>query len=249
MFVRRTATPRQRTGTSMPATQRVNRLLAGLPARERARFLADCTAVELVFGDVLYEQGDRVRNVYFPIDGLVSMLIVIDEHSSLEVGMIGSEGMCGYASILGGSVAPLRAQVQGAGAAWCMKGAVFRRHLQTLSALRPLLDRYLYVLFAQLAQSAACMRFHVVEERLARWLLMTQDRAQASSFDATQESLAFMLGVRRVGVTTAAGVLQSRQLIRYKRGHVTILDRGRLEAAACSCYRSDLTAYRRGLTA
>jgi CRP-like cAMP-binding protein len=117
-----------------------------------------------------------------------------------------------------------------------------------MPVLRSLVKRYVDVLLRQLAQTAACTRFHVVEERLARWLLMTQDRAHSDSFDVTQEFLAFMLGVRRVGVTTAAGALQSRKLIRYKRGSVTVLDRGRLEAAACTCYRSDLEIYRQGLT-
>jgi CRP-like cAMP-binding protein len=163
--------------------------------------------------------------------------------------MLGSEGMWGYASILGDSGAsPLRVAVKDSGPAWCMKSATLRRHLRDLPALRPLLDRYLRVLMCQLAQTAACMRFHVVEERLARWLLMTQDRAQSDTFRVTQEFLAFVLGVRRVGVTVAAGILQSRHLIRYKRGHVTIIDRERLVAAACSCYWSDIETYRRELT-
>lgn len=233
----------------MPAGHRVNRLLAALPAMQRARFVADCLPVQLVLGKVLHEPGDRVRNVYFPTGCVVSTVIVIDGHCSLETGMIGSEGMWGYASILGDSAAfPLRVAVKDSGAAWCMKSATFRRHLRDLPALRPLLDRYLRVLLCQLAQTAACMRFHVVEERLARWLLMTQDRTQSDTFRVTQEFLAFVLGVRRVGVTVAAGILQSRHLIRYKRGHVTIIDRERLVAAACSCYWSDIETYRRELT-
>lgn len=152
-----------------------------------------------------------------------------------------------YAVVLCQSLAPLRVLTQGAGAAWRMKTAPFRRRLEDAPALRRLLHRYVDVLMRQLAQTAACTRFHVVEERLARWLLMTQDRAHADSFDVTQEFLAFMLGVRRVGVTTAAGVLQSRKLIHYTRGNMTILDRDRLETAACACYRSDLEIYRHGL--
>jgi CRP-like cAMP-binding protein len=233
----------------MPARHRVNRLLAALPAPQRARFVADCVLVELVPGKVLHEAGDRVRNVYFPTGCLVSAVIVIDGHCSLEVGMIGSEGMWGYASVLGdGGASPLRVAVKDTGPAWCMKSATFRRHLRELPALRPLLDRYVRVLVCQMAQTAACMRFHVVEERLARWLLMTQDRAQSDTFHVTQEFLAFVLGVRRVGVTVAAGILQARHLIRYKRGHVTIIDRERLVAAACSCYWSDIETYRRELT-
>jgi CRP-like cAMP-binding protein len=226
-----------------------NHLVAALPIKERDRFLAECTAVDLVLGTVLYERGDRIRHVYFPTESFISMLTIVDDHSTLEVGMIGNEGMCGYALILGGHVAQLRALVQGAGAAWRMPAATFRRLLESMPVLRPLLDRYVYVLLGQLAQTAACTRFHVVEKRLARWLLMTQDRAHSDSFDVTQEFLAFMLGVRRVGVTTAAGVLQSRKLIRYKRGNMTILNRDRLEAAACACYRSDLDIYRHGMSA
>lgn len=234
----------------MSAKQRVvaaNRLLALLPLGQRDDFLAECSVVDLVFGSILYERGDRVSHVYFPIDSFVSMLMIVDDRSVLEVGMIGSEGMCGHALILGGNVAPLRVVVQGSGTAWRMKATSFRGRLERMPALRRLLDRYVYVLLGQLAQTAACTRFHVVERRLARWLLMTADRARSDSFEVTQEFLAFMLGVRRVGVTAAAGSLQSRKLIRYKRGNVAILDRRRLEAAACVCYRSDLETYRHGL--
>jgi len=226
-----------------------NRLLAALPAKERARFLDDCSLENLVFGTVLCEQGERMRNVYFPTAGFISMLVTVDRHFTLEVGMIGNEGMCGYALNLGGEVSSLRALVQGEGSAWRMRTATFRRHLESTPALRRILGRYVHVILGQLSQSAACLRFHVVEKRLARWLLMTQDRAHMNSFGVTQEFLAFMLGVRRVGVTKAAGILQARKLIRYKRGNMTILDRKRLEAAACACYRSDLDTYLRGMAA
>lgn len=233
----------------MPVQRAVaaNQLLAALPAAVREPLLADCTRVDLVLGSVLYDEGERMRHVYFPIDSFISMLKTIDGHSTLEVGMIGSEGMCGYSAVLGQDCAPLHALTQGAGSAWRMKIATFRRRLNDMPVLRRHLHRYVDVLLRQLAQTAACTRFHVVEERLARWLLMTRDRAHADSFDVTQEFLAFMLGVRRVGVTSAAGVLQSRKLIRYRRGSLTILDRARLEAAACTCYRSDLEIYRRGM--
>ncbi|EQD33190.1 cyclic nucleotide-binding domain-containing protein, partial [mine drainage metagenome] len=177
------------------------------------------------------------------IDSFISILARVDGHSTLEVSMVGSEGMYGHSLILGSTVAPLRALTQGAGATWRMKATTFRDRLDDMPALRPLLHRYLIVLLGQMAQTSACTRFHVVEKRLARWLLMSQDRAHADSFDVTQEFLAFMLGVRRVGVTKAAGFLQLRKLIRYKRGKVTILNRQRLEAAACSCYQSDLETY------
>jgi CRP-like cAMP-binding protein len=224
-----------------------NKLLVALPASVRERLLDDCSLVDLTLGDILCDEGERMRYVYFPINSFISVLKTIDGRYTLEVGMIGNEGMCGYSAALGQSFAPLRALTQGAGSAWRMKAATFRRRLEGMPALRRLLHRYVDVLLRQLAQTAACTRFHVVNQRLARWLLMTQDRAHADSFDVTQEFLAFMLGVRRVGVTTAAGVLQSRKLICYKRGNMTILDRDRLETSACACYRSDLEIYRRGM--
>jgi CRP-like cAMP-binding protein len=226
-----------------------NRLLAALPAAERERILAVCTQVDLVLGSVVHEQGARIRHVYFPIESYISVFATVDGRSTLEVGMIGNEGLCGYGVALGSSIAPLRALTQGAGAAWRMQGSTFRRCLEDGPALRKVVNRYVYVHLRQLAQAVVCARFHVVERRLVRWLLMTGDRAHADSFYVTQEFLAFMLGVRRVGVTAAAGVLQSRGLIRYRRGNVTILDRARLEAAACACYHSDLEAYRRGFGA
>jgi len=234
----------------MSAKHRVsssNRLLAALPAQERDRVLADCTPVELVLGSILHDEGERIRHVYFPTESFISMLTTVDGHSRLEVGMIGNEGMCGHAPVLGATVAPLRALVQGAGAAWRMDIAVFRRQLENVPVLRQLLGRYVNVLIRQLAQTAACTRFHVVEKRLARWLLMIGDRAHTDSFVITQEFLAFMLGVRRAGVTKAAGTLQSLELIQYSRGNMTILDRNRLKAAACACYQCDLDMYQHGL--
>ena len=224
-------------------TSAANQLLAALPAKDREHFLVDCTSVDLALNSILYQEGDRIHHVYFPITSFISMLITVDGHSTLEVGMIGNEGMCGHAPILGGSIAPLRALVQGAGMAWRIKRTDFYRHLDTIPSLRQMLDRYVNVLLRQLAQTTACTRFHVVEERLARWLLMTQDRAHADSFVVTQEFLAYMLGVRRSGVTAAASILKARNIIKYTRGNMTILHRGRLDAAACECYRSDLQTY------
>jgi CRP-like cAMP-binding protein len=236
----------------MAARQHVgsnNLLLTALPTKERDLFLADCTLQELTFGTVVYEQGSRMDYVYFPTQGFISMLTTVDRHSTLEVGMIGNEGMCGYALNLGGNVSSLRALVQGDGAAWRMKTATFLRHLERMPALRKILGRYVHVVLGQLSQAAACLRFHVVEKRLARWLLMTQDRAHADSFDVTQQFLAYMLGVRRSGVTQAASALQSRKLLQYTRGKMTILNRKRLERAACACYRSDLDTYKHGMSA
>jgi CRP-like cAMP-binding protein len=223
-----------------------NRLLAALPRQVRTHFVADCSLVELKLGEILYDVGDRMSYVYFPVTGFISMLAIVDK-SILEVGMIGNEGVCGYPTILGGDVSGMRALVQGAGGMLRMKAATFRGHLKTTPALRGLLYRYVNVVIDQLAQAAACTRFHVVEERLARWLLMTRDRAHANSFEVTQEFLGFMLGIRRVGITKAARSLQGRHLIRYKRGSVAVVDAANLKKAACACYQLDLDIYAAGM--
>lgn len=227
----------------------LNRLLAVLPRRESQRLLADCQAVELQLGKVLYEPDARIRHVYFPTDSFISLMIPVDGVTNLEVGLIGNEGMLGSPVILGVDVSPLRALVQGAGLAWRMSAAMFARQLGRSPVLRRRLHRYLQVQLSQLAQTAACTRFHVVEKRLARWLLMTQDRAHGDEFRVTHEFLAYMLGVRREGVTQAANALQLRKLIRYHRGAVTVLDRLGMEAAACGCYQADRDTYDRLLAA
>jgi CRP-like cAMP-binding protein len=220
-----------------------NRLLSALPRRESGALLAACEAVELQFGEVVYEPGRRIRHVYFPIDCSISLMIPLDGTDNREVGLIGSEGLLGMPLVLGVKESALRALVQGPGSAWRMSAATFTRELGRSPALSRALHRYLQVRMDQLAQNAACTRFHVLEQRLARWLLMTQDRARGNEFRVTHEFLAFMLGVRRVGVTKAANALQTRRLIRYRRGEVTILDRAGMKAVSCSCYQADRDTY------
>jgi CRP-like cAMP-binding protein len=220
-----------------------NRLLAALPHKDRQHFLSGCEQVELIFGNILCEHGDTIRHVYFPTDSVISLVTPIDCHSSLEVALVGSEGMYGISLVLGVDVSPLLAVVQGSGPAWRMDAERFQGELRYSVALQQELKRYIYVLMSQLAQTAACTRFHVVEERLARWLLMTRDRAHSEEFHLTHEFLAHMLGVRRVGVTKAAGSLQKKKLISYSRGEVRIHDIAGLEAASCGCYRTDKETY------
>ena len=232
----------------MPRTQcapAVNRLLAALPGSDLRRVLAGCETVELAFADVLYNPGERLSHVYFPTTSFISMIMPVDASASLEVGLIGNEGMFGVPLVLGVDVSPVSAVVQGAGSALRMDAPAFCRELGRSPAMQREIDRYVFVRLSQFAQTAGCTRFHVVEARLARWLLMTQDRAHSDAFHVTQEFLALMLGVRRVGVTKAASSLQSRRLIQYSRGDITILDRRGLKAASCGCYKADRETYHR----
>jgi CRP-like cAMP-binding protein len=226
-----------------------------MPRKQYLRMLPALEPVTLKFGEVLYEPGQAIGLVYFPGVSLVSLLTLVDHRLALEVGMVGPEGMVGLPLALGVGVSPFRALVQGAGAAMQMKAAHFLKELQLSPQLQHALQGFTYNLMAQVAQTAACNRFHVVEERLARWLLMTGDRIQSDDFLLTQEFVSHMLGVRRVGVTKAAGQLQKLGLIEYSRGRLHIIDRSGLEAASCSCYRaadsnpSDLAARRPGSAA
>ena len=213
-----------------------NSLLAAIPRKEYRRLLAGLEPVTLIFGQVLYEPGETIRHVYFPNKSLVSLLTLADGHLALEVGLIGREGMVGIPLVLGHTVSSVRALVQGTGMAMRMAATQFQKEFRLSAPLQRELYRYIHTLMSQISQTAACNRFHVVEMRLARWLLMTHDRVKSDHFRMTHEFLAHMLGVRRVGVTKAAHALQKQKLIRYSRGDITILDRDGLVAAACECY-------------
>lgn len=213
-----------------------NSLLAALPLKAYRRLLPLLEPVELVLSDVLYEPGTAIRHVYFPGASLLSLLTVADGHLALEVGMIGREGMVGIPLILGHAASPVRALVQGGGTAMRAASPPFLKEFRLNPPLQRELYRYTHALMAQISQTAACNRFHVVEQRLARWLLMTHDRVKVDHFRMTHEFLGHMLGVRRVGVTTAAQSLHERGLIAYSRGSISVLDRKGLEAAACGCY-------------
>jgi CRP-like cAMP-binding protein len=230
---------------STPTVFARNRLLDALPSKDREQLLAHCEPIDLIFTEVLYRAGEPIPQVYFPTGGFVSLVAPINGSSGLEVGLVGNEGMVGITLALGVDAAPFHAVVQGAGPALRITAAAFLGELERSPALQLELKRYLYVLMSQFAQTASCTRFHVVEERLARWLLMTHDRAHADTFHVTHVFMAYMLGVRRVGVTKAAHSLLRQNLISYHRGDITVLDRTGLEAAACGCYQSGKDTYER----
>jgi CRP-like cAMP-binding protein len=214
-----------------------NRLLAALPAKEYERLLAGFEPVKLGYGEVLYEPGEPMRHVYFPSDCLVSLLTVVEGDRVLEVGLVGREGMVGSRLALGVTTASVRALVQGTGTAVRIESARFLREFHRSPVLQRALLLFTDALMIQVTQTAACNRFHLLEARLARLLLMTRERLPSGEFHLTQEFLADMLGVRRAGVTVAASTLQRRKLIRYRRGIITILDQRGLEASSCSCYQ------------
>jgi CRP-like cAMP-binding protein len=220
-------------------------VLAGLPRKDYRKLLPFLEPVKLDFGQVLYESETRIRHVYFPINCFVSMLTGVDGGRSAEVGLIGSEGMIGLPVALGIAVSPFRAVVQGGGSAMRMNIADFRREFSERPALKRELFLFTHLLMIQIAQTAACNRFHRVTQRMARWMLMTSDRIKSNEFRITQEFLALMLGVRRVGVSEAASDLRQLKLMAYRRGCFTILDHAGLEAAACGCYQKVNDVYAR----
>lgn len=222
--------PRKR---SVPVT---NRLLAALPKKEYQRLLPELEPVTLTFGEILFESGDRLQHVYFPVNSIISLLAAVEDREHLEVGIVGNEGMAGLPVFMGVNKSRSRGLVQGTGEAMRMKAALLSKEVSTGGSLSGLLLRYTHSLLTQVSQSAACNRFHLVNARLARWLLMTHDRVEGDEFRLTQEFISHMLGVRREGVTLAASTLQKQKLISYNRGQIKILDQAGLEAAACKCY-------------
>src|ERR1700682_2325150 len=232
----------------MPGAKKVvvpNRLLGGLPSKEYQKLLHVLEPVNLTFGEILYESQTPIRHVYFTQDCFVSMLTTVVTGRAAEVGLIGPEGMIGVPMALGVAVSPFRAVVQGEGTAMRMRTMDFRRNFSTSAALKREVFLFTHLLMIQIAQTAACNRFHVTTQRMARWLLMTHDRVNSKEFRITQEFLALMLGVRRVGVSVAMCALRDRKLIAYRRGTITILDQGGLVAAACGCYKTVKDTYSR----
>jgi CRP-like cAMP-binding protein len=214
-----------------------NRLLAALPAKEFQRLLPELESVSLKFAQIIYQPGDTIRHVYFPDNSIVSLLAAEEHHASLEVGMVGNEGMTGISVFMGVNTSRTLALVQGAGTAFRMKAAVLRREATHVGDFHRLLHRFTHSLLTQMSMAAACNRYHTLDARLARWLLMSQDRVGLREFRLTQEFMSNMLGVRREGVNKVAGDLQREKLIRYSRGQIEILDRAGLEKTSCACYR------------
>ena len=241
MRLQRRSSATQETIVALAAIE--NRLIERLPRLDRVRLLALCVRVPLASGDILCEPGQTARHAFFPIDAIVALITLQEGRPALDVGMVGREGMVGVQLALGTAPVRLRAKVQREGSAWRISTRPFRAELQRSAALRRELLRHVGVLMDQLATSAACLRFHEIGPRLARWLLMNQDRAHGPSCRVTHEYLAAALGVRRVGITQAAGALQGAKVIEYRRGEITVLDRAGLEAAACGCYAADQRSY------
>lgn len=226
-----------------PPHPNFNQLLRTIERAEYQKIQSELHEVQLAFGAVLYDVGDPITHVYFPGGALISLLTQVDTHSALEVGMVGPEGLLGTALALGSHTSPFKALVQGAGTAMRMGAAPFAKAMRQCPSLQQGVLLYTQSLMTQIAQTAACNRFHPIEMRLARWLLMTRDRVGSNHFHLTQDFLGNMLGVRREGVTVSAHALKARHLIEYSRGHIEIVDGHGLEVAACSCYHKLLSRH------
>src|SRR5688572_5583238 len=215
---------------------RENHILDALPASERERLFPHLMLVPMPLGSVLYESGDTLRHIYLPIDSIVSLLYVMEDGASAEIAVVGNEGVIGVALFMGGETTPSRAIVQSAGLAYRLTGERLKGEFNRHGQLLQILLRYTQSLITQMAQTAVCNRHHSVDQQLCRWLLLSLDRLSGDRLKMTQELIANMLGVRREGVTQAAGKLQELGVIRYSRGQITVLDRPRLEQLSCECY-------------
>ncbi len=213
-----------------------NRLLAALPTAEYKRLLPNLEKFALTYSTIIYEPDKPISHVYFPESGIISLLSAVTTRDTLEVGIVGKEGMVGLSVFLGVEISSNRAIVQGEGVAWRIPTSDFQTECARNGELSQRLKRFTHSLITQISQSAVCNRYHLIEARLARWLLMTQDRMESDNFQITQDFLSNMLGVRREGVNKAATNLQSSQLITYTRGNLSVLNRPGLEAVACQCY-------------
>jgi CRP-like cAMP-binding protein len=219
----------------MPQPQE-NLILSTFPPRDRERLFPQLELVPMQLGEVLYESGDTLRHIYFPTDCIVSLLYVLENGASAEIAVVGREGAIGVSLFMGGETTPSRAVVQSAGFAYRMPGATLKEEFSRHGPLLHVLLRYTQALITQMAQTAVCNRHHSVDQQLCRWLLLSLDRLSSNRLRMTQELIANMLGVRREGVTEAAGKLQKQGVIRYSRGQITVLDRPKLERLSCECY-------------
>ncbi len=233
----------------MPAPSRhsphQNHLLTALPAADYDRIASHLELMPMKLGDVLYESGDKLRHVYFPTTCIVSLLYVMEDGASAEIAVVGNEGILGISLFMGGDTTPSRAIVQSAGYAYRLKADLLKSEFGRFGPTMHLLLRYTQALITQMAQTAVCNRHHSVDQQLCRWLLLSLDRLATNELAMTQELIANMLGVRREGVTEAAGKLQDAGLIRYSRGRISVLDRPGLEALSCECYQVVKTEFDR----
>ena len=213
-----------------------NHLLAALPAEVQSRLLPNLELIDMPYGMVLYESGDTMRHVYFPVDAIVSLLYVMENGASAEVSVVGNEGFVGMALLMGGDSTPSQAMVQSAGHAYRLAAYLFKEEFHRHSEMQVLLLRYTQALITQMTQTAVCNRHHSIEQQLCRWLLLCLDRVPGDQLYMTQELMANMLGVRREGITEAAGKLQKKGAIEYGRGRITVLDRRVIEKLSCECY-------------
>ena len=224
------------TKSSRASNPKLNELLAALPEGEWERWSSQLEAVDMPLGKVLYESGSRMTHVYFPVTSIVSLLYVMEDGASTEIAVVGHEGIVGISLLMGGSSTPSRAVVQSAGLGYRLQASLMMQEFNRAGPVLHLLLRYTQALITQMAQTAVCNRLHSLDQQLCRWLLLSLDRLKSNDLVMTQELIANMLGVRREGVTAAAGQLQDAGLIRYRRGHIHVLDRPGLEKRTCECY-------------